>query len=76
MPTPDERFQHVELFLFLVDVPEELGPPHLVPLDQTAGLPMNPNFFPRSGGRGDFVSDRDNSHRYAAEQAGSDRPAP
>lgn len=71
VPTTDQRFQHVEMFVFLVDVPEQLGPPHLVPLDQTADLPMNPNFYPRSGGIGDFVSSADNQHLYAAERSGA-----
>jgi hypothetical protein len=32
VPIKDERFQQLELFVFLVDVPKELGPPHLVSL--------------------------------------------
>jgi hypothetical protein len=71
VPSTDDRYQHLEIFVFLVDVPEELGPPHLVPYEHTAGLPMNPNFFPRRGGGGDFVSDGDNSVLYAAEQSGA-----
>lgn len=71
VPTADERFQQLELFVFLVDVPEGLGPPHLVPLGQTADLPLNPNFYPRSGGIGDFVStDDDGLHRPAGRELG------
>ncbi|MGW7681159.1 phytanoyl-CoA dioxygenase family protein [Kribbella sp. NPDC054772] len=71
VPSAEDRFQHLELFVFLVDVPEELGPPHLVQYEHTAELPMNPNFFPRSGGKGDFVSPDDNTRLYDAEQSGA-----
>ena len=71
VPSTDDRFQQLGLFVYLVDVPEELGPPHLVSYDCTCDLPMNPNFYPRSGGRGDFVSEVDNSPLYAAEESGA-----
>ncbi|WP_432884257.1 phytanoyl-CoA dioxygenase family protein [Kribbella sp. CA-245084] len=71
VPSLEDRYQHLELFVFLVDVPEELGPPHLVPYEHTADLPMNPNFYPRSDGRGDFVSTEDNTRLYDAEQSGT-----
>ena len=38
------------MFVFLTDVPEELGPPHLVSQRHTADLPANPNFYPRTAG--------------------------
>jgi hypothetical protein len=54
---PSAEFPQVEMFVFLVDVPEELGPPHLVPRQWTADLPAVPNWFPRTGsGHGDFVA--------------------
>ncbi|NED97858.1 phytanoyl-CoA dioxygenase family protein [Phytoactinopolyspora alkaliphila] len=71
VPSTEDRYQHLELFVFLVDVPEELGPPHLVSRDHTDHLPMNPNFYPRRGGSGEFVSTADNSNLYAAEQSGA-----
>ena len=71
VPSTEDRYQQLELFVFLVDVPEELGPPHLVSWDHTATPPMNPNFYPRSGGSGTFVSKADNSTMYAAEQSGA-----
>ncbi len=71
VPTKDQRFQQLEMFIFLVDVPEELGPPHLVSFEHTADLPWNPNWFPRSGGTGDFVSTADNQQLYAVEQTGA-----
>lgn len=71
VPSTQHRYQQLEYFVFLVDVPDDLGPPHLVAWDHTDRLPMNPNFFPRRGGRGEFVSTADNSHLYAAEQSGA-----
>jgi hypothetical protein len=47
VPSVDPRFGQVEMFLYLVDVPAELGPPAFVPLRHTADLPMIPNWFPR-----------------------------
>jgi len=71
VPSTADRYQQLEMFVFLVDVPEELGPPHLVPRTHTADLPMNPNFYPPSGGRGDFVSTGDHADLYAMEQSGA-----
>ncbi len=36
------------MFVFLNDVPEALGPPHLVSRKHTADLPAVPNWFLRS----------------------------
>ncbi|WP_345603215.1 phytanoyl-CoA dioxygenase family protein [Pseudonocardia adelaidensis] len=41
--------EQVELFVYLVDVPDDLGPPHLVPRAHTGGLPPLPNWYPRVG---------------------------
>lgn len=71
VPTSDDRFQQLELFVFLVEVPDDLGPPHLVPYAQTAELPMNPNFYPRSGGGGPFVAAGESHELYAVEQSGA-----
>ncbi|TDU89930.1 phytanoyl-CoA dioxygenase PhyH [Kribbella voronezhensis] len=71
VPSTEDRYQQLELFVFLGDVPEELGPPHLVAYEHTAELPMKPNFYPRSGGSGDFVSTEDNARLYDAEESGS-----
>ena len=52
VPSTDLRFGQVEMFLYLVDVPVELGPPAFVALGHTAELAMIPNWFPRhDGGR-------------------------
>ena len=55
---PSPEFRQVEMFVYLVDVPEELGPPHLVPRKHTCRLPAVPNWFPRSGSGtdSDFVA--------------------
>jgi Phytanoyl-CoA dioxygenase (PhyH) len=45
VPTTAERYQQLEMFVFLCDVSEDLGPPHLVSQRHTAGLPANPNFL-------------------------------
>ena len=50
VPSADLRFGQVEMFLYLTDVPEELGPPAFVPLRYTDDLPMIPNWFPRGDG--------------------------
>jgi hypothetical protein len=53
VPSADPRFGQVEMFLYLLDVPAELGAPAFVPLHQTRDLPMIPNWFPREDGRRD-----------------------
>ncbi|MGN6792887.1 MAG: phytanoyl-CoA dioxygenase family protein [Streptosporangiaceae bacterium] len=46
-PSSDAAFQQAEFFLYLRDVPEELGPPHFVSHSLTAALPARPNWYPR-----------------------------
>jgi hypothetical protein len=53
VPSTDPRFGQVEIFLYLCDVPAELGPPAYVPLRFTADLPMIPNWFPGQDGHRD-----------------------
>jgi hypothetical protein len=43
VPSADVRYGQVEMFLYLSDVPAELGPPAFVPLRHTADMPMIPN---------------------------------
>jgi hypothetical protein len=50
IPSTDLRLGQVEMFLYLCDVPVELGPPAFVALRHTADLPMIPNWFPRQDG--------------------------
>jgi hypothetical protein len=49
VPSTTPGCQQVEMFVFLTDVPEELGPPHLVSRERTADLPAVPNWFSRPG---------------------------
>jgi hypothetical protein len=53
VPSSDLQFGQVEMFLYLVDVPVELGPPAFVALRHTTDLPMIPNWFPREDGHRD-----------------------
>ena len=50
VPTDDPRFGQLELFVYLVDVPGELGPPSMLSRTRTTGLPAKPNWYPREGG--------------------------
>jgi hypothetical protein len=50
VPTDDPRFRQLEMFVYLVDVPAELGPPSMLSRTQTTRLPAKPNWFPRSSG--------------------------
>ena len=47
VPAPEQPPQQVEMFLYLCDVPVELGPPSYVPTPLTAALPALPNWYPR-----------------------------
>ncbi|HVF32044.1 MAG TPA: phytanoyl-CoA dioxygenase family protein, partial [Acidimicrobiales bacterium] len=72
--TSDLRFQTVELFIYLVDVPESHGPPHFLSRRHTAELPAIPNWYPRRGGVQDehgWVSLEDNGRLYELEVSGA-----
>ena len=47
-PSSDMKWRGLELFIWLTDVTEDLGPTHLVPLGGTDGLPALPHVQPRS----------------------------
>lgn len=47
-PIAAPEYQQVEMFVYLVDVPEELGPPHMLSKSFTSGLPARPNWYPRT----------------------------
>lgn len=47
VPSQDRRYQQVEMFVYLTDVPVDLGPPSFVPRCYTQELPAIPNWFPR-----------------------------
>jgi hypothetical protein len=70
VPADDPRFGQLELFVYLVDVPEELGPPGLVSRTRTTGLPAKPNWYPRDGGadpEGGWVETTGSPALYDAE---------
>jgi hypothetical protein len=65
----------LELFVYLVDVPEELGPPSLLSRTRTPELPAKPNWYPREDGpdpegtgpEGGWVAATGSPGLYAAE---------
>lgn len=69
VPTAAPAYQQLEMFVYLADVPDELGPPHFVSRARTA-RPAKPNWYPRADGSdgGDgFVSADGSPELYAAE---------
>jgi len=50
VPAPSAPAEQVEMFLYLVDVPAELGPPSYVPRAISTGLPALPNWYPAADG--------------------------
>jgi len=46
VPAPDQAPAQVEMFVYLGDVPADLGPPSYVPVRHTRGLPALPNWYP------------------------------
>lgn len=73
VPSTTPGCRQVEMLLFLNDVPEELGPPHLVARRHTAHLPAVPNWFLRpgqeSGSR--FDDDSGSPDLYQVEVSGA-----
>jgi hypothetical protein len=70
VPSDAPRCRQLELFIYLVDVPEDLGPPHLVPSARTGDLPARPNWYPRrdvTDDDGGFVSTAGRPDLYDAE---------
>ncbi|GAA4237968.1 hypothetical protein GCM10022254_51970 [Actinomadura meridiana] len=47
VPSTSPEFRQLEMFVFLVDVPEDLGPPHLVSKTHTVDFPAKPNWLHR-----------------------------
>jgi hypothetical protein len=52
VPSKAADFQQLEMFVYLVDVPEDLGPPHLVPQEDTAHIAAKPNWLSRQASTG------------------------
>lgn len=70
VPADDPRFRQLEMFVYLVDVPGELGPPSMLSTTRTAGLPAKPNWYPRDGGadpEGGWVETAGSPDLYDAE---------
>jgi hypothetical protein len=70
VPSDTPGCQQLEMFVYLVDVPDELGPPHLVSRTRTADLPAKPNWYPRAdgaAGEGGFVSTSGSPQLYEEE---------
>lgn len=68
--TNDPRFRQLEMFVYLVDVPAELGPPSLLSRTRTPELPAKPNWYPREGGadpEGGWVAATGHPELYDAE---------
>ncbi|MEM9713564.1 MAG: phytanoyl-CoA dioxygenase family protein [Actinomycetota bacterium] len=53
VPSDDPAFAHLELFVYLVDVPVELGPPAFVSRAAAGHRPVLPNWYPRRAGAPD-----------------------
>jgi hypothetical protein len=70
VPTDDPRFRQLEMFVYLVDVPGELGPPGMLSRTRTTGPPAKPNWYPREGGadaEGGWVETAGSPDLYDAE---------
>jgi hypothetical protein len=70
VPADDPRFWQLEMFVYLVDVPGELGPPGMLSRTRTAGLPAKPNWYPREDGAdagGGWVATAGSPDLYDAE---------
>jgi len=77
VPTWDDAFRQVEMFVYFVDVPEALGPPHFVPRREAEGLGPIPNWLPRTAGVGvdpehpTWVAQDAHPHLYEVEVSGA-----
>ncbi len=70
VPSDTPGCRQLEMFVYLADVPDELGPPHLVSRTHTADLPARPNWYPRddaAGSENGFVRTGGSPELYEAE---------
>lgn len=80
VPSSDDRFQQVEMFLYLNNVPPELGPPSFVSRRFTRGRPAIPNWLPREDAVGldqahpSWVSQQGVPDLYELETSGAGPP--
>lgn len=74
VPSDDPGCQQVEMFIYLTDVPEELGPPHMLSQVHTGDLPTKPNWYPRvdgADGESGYVATKGRPDLYEAEVSGA-----
>lgn len=73
VPTSTSGCRQVEMFVFLTDVPEQLGPPHLVSRTHTEDLPAVPNWYLQPGrpSEGRYTDDSGSPQLYAREVSGA-----
>ncbi len=73
VPAPSAPADQVEMFLYLVDVPTDLGPPSYVPRAFTRDIGALPNWYPKESGVTDpdaprgWVSDIGRPELYVSE---------
>lgn len=69
VPSTTPGCRQVEMFVFLTDVPEELGPPHMVARHHTSHLPAMPNWYLQPGRESTsrFTDDSGSPSLHAAE---------
>jgi len=70
VPSDAPGCQQVEMFVYLNDVPDGLGPPHLVSRARTTDLSAMPNWYPSfdgAGSEGGSVATRGRPDLYEAE---------
>jgi hypothetical protein len=69
VPSTAPGFRQLEMFVYLADVPEELGPAHLVSRRHTADLPAVPARYLRPGleSKSRFQDGSGSPHLYEAE---------
>ena len=72
VPSPTDRAAQVEMFVYLVDVSPDLGPPAYLPSGATAALPALRNWYPRDGGGADpdhpdWIAPNGSPELYAGE---------
>jgi hypothetical protein len=74
VPSDEPSCQQVEMFVYLTDVPEELGPPHMLSRRHTHDLPAKPNWYPRTDvtdSESGYVATTGSPDLYAAEVSGT-----
>ncbi len=74
VPSSAPEYQQLEMFLYLTDVPEELGPPHFVSQARTTALAAKPNWYPRhdhADSEGGYMSVAGRPDLYECEESGA-----